>query len=185
MAGGNTPNEHALSETETRYRALFDSIDEAVVVNEAVFDAHGELVDCIVLDVNPAFEVHAPCRAAEAIGQRMTRLGWASRERIQSWGRTHLSKAQPARFEFFHEPSERWFSVLVTPIVDNRFFTIFSNVTERKRVETDLLDSKTLLSSLITTMSEGVVMQDADARILACNPAAERILRHKGDVTLC
>ncbi|WP_324779109.1 sensor domain-containing protein [Thiobacillus sedimenti] len=173
---GSTPNERTSSEAEARYRALFDSMDEAVAVNEAVFDAHGELVDCIVLDVNPAFEVHAPYQAAETVGQRVTRLGWVSPERLRSWGRAHVSAAQPARFEYFHKPSGRWFSVLVTPIVDGRFFTIFSNVTERKRVEADLLDSETLLSSLIATMSEGVVMEDADARILACNPAAERIL---------
>ncbi len=50
--------EAALRESEERYRNLFNSIDEAFAVKEAITDATGSIVDFRYVEVNPAFSRH-------------------------------------------------------------------------------------------------------------------------------
>ena len=50
------------------------------------------------------------------------------------------------------------------------------DVTERKRIERELRKSEEQYRSLITAMTEGVALTDADGRFVASNPSAERIL---------
>jgi PAS domain S-box-containing protein len=48
--------EQALSESEARYRTLFDTMTEGFAIDEMIFDENGAPWDYRFLDVNPAFE---------------------------------------------------------------------------------------------------------------------------------
>ena len=67
-------------------------------------------------------------------------------------------------------------SVVNTAIAGGGWVGVHEDITQRTQSETALLKSKTLLSSTLTALSDGVVVQDASGRIISCNPAAERIL---------
>ena len=49
-------------------------------------------------------------------------------------------------------------------------------ITARQDAEQALIESEERYRSIVAAMSEGVVMQDAVGRIIACNDSAERIL---------
>ncbi|OKH38693.1 hypothetical protein NIES2119_08850 [[Phormidium ambiguum] IAM M-71] len=51
-----------------------------------------------------------------------------------------------------------------------------TDITERKLMEEALRESEQRYRSLIATMAEGIVLQQADGTITACNDSAERIL---------
>jgi diguanylate cyclase (GGDEF)-like protein/PAS domain S-box-containing protein len=51
-----------------------------------------------------------------------------------------------------------------------------TDITERRRAEQSLMSSEERYRSVVTAMSEGIVIQQADQAIVACNPSAERIL---------
>jgi PAS domain S-box-containing protein len=53
---------------------------------------------------------------------------------------------------------------------------VASDLTASKTTAEELHLSRERLSSIFTSLAEGVLLQDADARILECNAAAERIL---------
>ena len=72
-----------LQRSESRYRALFDSVDQGVAVCELVFDDQGRATDCRLLDVNPAF-------------QTLSGLGSEGEERaIQATAATDSSSSGP------------------------------------------------------------------------------------------
>jgi PAS domain S-box-containing protein len=54
--------------------------------------------------------------------------------------------------------------------------SVVHDIAERKRFEQFLLDSEDRYRSVVTALSEGVVLITADGRIRTANPAAERIL---------
>jgi len=51
-----------------------------------------------------------------------------------------------------------------------------AELVERQRIEQELRISEERYRSVVTAMSEGIVLQQADGRITACNASAERIL---------
>lgn len=53
---------------------------------------------------------------------------------------------------------------------------IFEDISDRQQVEINLKESEERYRSVIAAMGEGVVLQQADGQITACNQSAERIL---------
>jgi PAS domain S-box-containing protein len=50
------------------------------------------------------------------------------------------------------------------------------DITERKRMETALRESEERYRTVISALSEGITLRQADGKIIACNASAERIL---------
>jgi len=78
-----------------------------------------------------------------------------------------------------------WLDTLVTPQRDSTgaivgFSAIGLDVTARRRARDALRESEAMLRSTLTALSEGIVVEDAEGRIVSFNPAAERILRMMG-----
>ncbi len=45
--------EEALKESESRYRGLFENMNEVVTLRRFIYDESGELVDTILINANP------------------------------------------------------------------------------------------------------------------------------------
>ena len=78
-----------------------------------------------------------------------------------------------------HTPTrERWFSMRVTPMQlgAGAAVVVHSDITARREAEAVLAESEDRFRSLTTAMTEGVVLQDEHAVILAFNDSATRIL---------
>ncbi len=76
---------------------------------------------------------------------------------------------------------ERTFLAMKAPYRDRQgqvigTLGISRDITEKKRADAALIASEELHRTLVTTMAEGVVVQEPAGRIIASNPAAERIL---------
>ena len=57
-----------------------------------------------------------------------------------------------------------------------QILVVVENINERKQIELALQQSEDKYRTLFETMTQGVVYQDTDGRIISANPAAERIL---------
>ena len=129
--------EDALRESETRFRALFRSIDEGFCLCEIVLDDDGAPVDYRFLEANPLFA--SMTGLVDAVGRRAYEMipglepSW-----LETYARVAL-EGEPLRFEQGSEAMGRWFDVFATPVEPHgRFALVFKDVTERRRAEAAL-----------------------------------------------
>ena len=77
--------------------------------------------------------------------------------------------------------SERWYQWVDVPLLDGdgrcvEFQSVGRDITERKELEQNLRASEKRYRSVFDTLGEGIVLVSDQGVMLACNPAAERIL---------
>ncbi len=75
----------------------------------------------------------------------------------------------------------RWVWARTFPIFDeqnnlHRIAGLAEDITLRKQVESSLKESESRYRTVISALSEGIVLQQADGQIIACNESAEQIL---------
>ncbi|MEI6309281.1 MAG: MASE3 domain-containing protein [bacterium] len=127
-----------LTQSEERYRSLFDNMLEGVSYCRLVME-NGQARDWVYLEVNRAFE-HltglvgvAGKRASEAVPG----IQEADPELLRIYSRVALS-GTPERFEMFVQSLKMWFSVSVYSPHREHFVTAFDVITERKQAEEKL-----------------------------------------------
>ena len=124
----------ALSDSERRFRALFENMAEGVALCEVVDegDEGGRALDLRILDANPAFERHTGCAVEHVRGQLVSELSGAG-------DTPHL--AEYARVAAGGEPfvcvaactaTERRLRVAAVCCGPDRFAAIVEDLTDRK-----------------------------------------------------
>ena len=131
--------ERAVGESEARLRVVFSSIDEGFCLAEIITDAAGRPVDYRFLEVNPQFE--AMTGLADPVGRTAFEL---VPDLEQHWVEAYATVAfgdAPRRFESRSAAMGRWFDVFAVAVPPRgRFALVFSDVTERRRVEAERRD---------------------------------------------
>jgi len=126
--------EQSLRASEERFRALFESMDEAYCVVEVAFDGAGSAQDFRFLDVNPAFEKQTGI--SQAKGRWMRDIAPAHEQHwFDIYGRVALS-GETVRFEKPAAALGRHYEVCafrVGPAELRRVGIVFNDITERRR----------------------------------------------------
>jgi PAS domain S-box-containing protein len=162
-----------LRESETRYRALFDSIDEGFCIIEFLDGPHGPLSDYVHIEANPAYAKHAGI--PDVVGQKVREMvpdeadGW-----VELYGKV-LRTGEPIRFERELVATRRHLELSafrIEPASLCQVAVLFQDVTPRKRAERALQElNGTLEARVAQALAE---RQHEQARLRE----AEEALRH-------
>lgn len=131
--------------SEQKFRLIFSSITEGVALNEMIFNDQGEMVDYKILEVNEAFYQFTQFNSNKVIGNFATQLYSMSSEMITTFWKSHKEKDKVAYAEMQDPSGDRWFYVSTTPFKNDKFVTVFFDITERKNAEQALKDSEETL----------------------------------------
>jgi PAS domain S-box-containing protein len=138
--------EQDLKTSEAKFRLLFDTMTEGVALNEMVFDEQGEMVDYRILEVNKYFYQTADYKGKQVVNRLATQIYGMSNEQITTFWNKHKEKNETAYTEMLSPLNSKWFYISTSPFINNTFVTVFFDITERKRIEENLVLSEYSLS---------------------------------------
>ena len=168
--------EQALLESEDRYRNLFNSMDEGYCIAEVIFNAHGKAVDYYFVEVNRSFETLTGMHGAQ--GKRMREFVpdledfW-----FDVYGKVVLTGAA-VRFASEAKSMNRWFDVYAFRLgaaQSSKVAILFTNITERKKVEAALQKSEARFRALFNWGPIAMYACDIDGVIQEYNRGAVKI----------
>jgi PAS domain S-box-containing protein len=135
--------EFALSESENKFRTLFESMNEGVALHELIFDDKGIAVDYRIVDVNSAYEKHTGLSAEKAKNQIASEFYGIKTlpPYFDIYSNVALT-GKPDFFESYFPPLKKYFEVSVFSPKKNWFATVFMDITERKQADIALLESE-------------------------------------------
>ncbi len=172
-----------LSESEKKYRSLFDNLTSAFALHKIIVDEEEQPIDYEFLEANPAFEKQTGLKISEIIGKRVTEVlpgiendpaNW-----INKYGEVALN-GTPINFENYSGSLNQWFHVLAYSPKKGRFATIFTNITKQRKFEQALMESEKQYRNLIETSSVGIMEIDVlNNKISYINPILLKIIGYK------
>ena len=133
--------EEALRESETRYRRLFETIQESFALLEVITDEHGHAVDFRYLDVNPAFERNVRRAREQLVGRTYREIAAAGGanpqpEWIEIIGQVSLTGVAVSA-ERLASFTDRWVQFHAFSPRHGQCAVISLDITERKRTEAE------------------------------------------------
>jgi PAS domain S-box-containing protein len=129
--------EAALQESEEKCRALFENMAAASCLDEVIYE-NGKAVDYRIIDVNPAFEKIIGVIKKDTVGQRASTLyGGGEIPFLDAYVKV-AETGHPISFEAYFPPINKYLHITASCPKKGKFSTVFSDITERKQVESQL-----------------------------------------------
>lgn len=169
------------SQSEERYRTLFESIEEGFCIVEIIFDDNSKPIDYRFIIANPAFEKQTGRK--DAVGKTVREMAPFHEEYwFERYGNVALT-GKSIRFEDRAEEFQAWYEVHAYRVGEpelRQVGIVFSNITERKIAEVALRQSEERYRTLFESIDEGFCIIEVlfdetdhaiDYRFLEINPA--------------
>ena len=129
--------EEALSQSEERYRSLFNSMTEGFALHELVLDENGQPCDYRFLDVNPSFEQLTGLKRADLIGNLQSHILPGE---DPFWLRTYSQVAitgESIHIENYSAVLQRYYDVIAYRPAPLQFAVVVMDITARKQAESE------------------------------------------------
>ncbi|HNR12192.1 MAG TPA: PAS domain-containing protein [Thermodesulfobacteriota bacterium] len=158
----------AIQKSDLRRHALLSSICEGYVCCSIVFDEFGKASDCIVLEVNPAFERISDQDRSVLVGRSSAGIFSESEPGRPDWiavCNKALSTGKLVEFEQYVLFSDRWYSVVASVPQEGILTTVYHDITEQKAAErharysswvTDHIQQNAASRELLTMIAESM-----------------------------
>ena len=137
--------EDALRESEKKHRYLITKMAGAFAFHKIITNEKNIPVDYEFIEVNDVFEQMTGLKRDQIIGKKVTEVLPGIEKDPTDWigkyGNVALT-GKDMKFESFSSDLRKWYSVSAYSPVGGYFAVIFDDITERKKAEKELLESR-------------------------------------------
>jgi two-component system cell cycle sensor histidine kinase/response regulator CckA len=130
--------ENALAASEGRLKSLYNNMAEGVALHEVVLDDTGKPVNYRIVDCNVQYEKILGIRREDVCGKLATEVYGTPEPPYLVEFTTPGITGVPAHMETYFAPMDKYFDISIAPWGKNGFATIFTDVTQRKKMEEEL-----------------------------------------------
>lgn len=169
--------EKVLEESERKYRTLFDTMNEGLIICELLNNDIGQTCNYRILDVNHAAEEFCGLNRENLIGRTAVELRQICYDRI--WlGECceNIINRRTSHFQYYNQNSDRYFEVSIFPTTDKQFAQLFVDISETKKMETEIQGQLDFLQTLIDSVPNSIFYKDMQGQYLGCNKAFEELV---------
>ncbi|WP_211109587.1 hybrid sensor histidine kinase/response regulator [Azospirillum tabaci] len=177
----------AIRASETKYRLLFEAMDEGFLLADVLFDEGDRPVDIRYLEANPSA---TRMMRQDVVGRRLREIDPSFEPHWYEVLGLAARTGKATRAEMYAKPLRAWFDLYVFKVGgadDRRVAMVFKDVTERKRIEDALMRFNATLEEQVAErtrerdhlwdLSEDLlVYADYDGRLLRISPSWSRLL---------
>lgn len=133
--------EHALQESERRFRKVYENAPFGMVICELIQDTHGNATDFIHLQANPATVTQTGFQRTDIVGKRVSEMvGPEVVASVLPIYEKVVATQIPAHYEQYFAIYDRTIEVTAFHLAENLFMVIFIDISDRKRAEQELHD---------------------------------------------
>ncbi|OPY29573.1 MAG: putative diguanylate cyclase [Methanobacterium sp. PtaU1.Bin242] len=133
--------EEELKKSEKKYHSLYSTMSEGMAIHHILYNRQGEPVDYKIMDVNPAYEKIMGLNKNEVIGRKASQIYGTIKPPYLKIYAAVAHGGEPAQFETFFKPLNKYFRISVTSPGKGIFVTIFDDITNRKKAEDEIKSS--------------------------------------------
>lgn len=156
---------HELKEVERRYQKLFNTSTNAIAHCRIITDANHKPIDFDILQVNDTYvkTTGIPKDAVEGKTAREAFPGIEGRpfDFIGKYGKIALEGGE-LNFESYNDKIDRWFNVYVYSPHTGEFTTIFTDITQRKKLEHLQKQDKELFEGIFNNIPVMITIFDPE-----------------------
>lgn len=171
--------EARLIESEAYWRNIIVHLEEGFILGEVIRDTGGQIVDWRYLEVNAAWSRLLGIPAETVLGRSVMDVFPSLKDTTIHCLSKVVETQTAAPFRHLVEETGRSYEGHVQPVSSETFIVLFSEVTERLRMESELRDRARQLRTVVETMPVGVLLATApDGAIIMQNDRMRHLLGH-------
>ncbi|HWQ65856.1 MAG TPA: MASE3 domain-containing protein [Methanospirillum sp.] len=176
-------NELALSESETRFRSLFDHMEEGNALHELVYGDNGRAIEYRILAVNPGFERMLGVHRDDVVGKlSCDAYHVTSPPYLEIYSKVEQT-GQAESFETYYPDWDKYFSISVYSPKKGQFATVFTDITWRRQIEKELHQRITDYQIILENVPVMIWYKDTENNFIRVNSAAARAFgRQESDI---
>ncbi len=161
-----------LSESEEKYRMLFESMNEAFIMGGIILDRHGQPYDWLYLAVNKAAASNYAMEPDQLINKRFRELFPKTEPPyLKEIGQVALTGIPLKNMERYDPITKDYFEFDIYS-QEKGFFAVFTrNITERKKAEKEVIKAKEEWEYTFNAVPDLIAMVDMNYNILRINKA--------------
>ncbi|MCE1189923.1 MAG: PAS domain S-box protein [Ignavibacteria bacterium] len=141
--------ESALVQSERKYRLLFENMTTAFILAKSVTDAKGTVIDFVVTDANPAFEIVTGVTVSSIINKKFSEF-WSSVLSLWVYSYQELRETGSIKsFELYIPELKRYMNFGLFSVTEEHLAAIFHDTTERVMMIYELENHRKHLERLV------------------------------------